>query len=185
MLCRDHFQDGLAHPPARNCKSHRRTGGNCLSCFKSPGGLYWFSTLSSPLWDPRNHWLLGSSLPPPPQPALDLPGASRSGGGPIVSSRRCGGFYLVPLSRRCEKGKTSVMASTHHPQRKALNTHVMGQDFPGGASGKEPTCQCRRQKRHGFDPWVGKIPWRRAWQPSPVFLPGESRGQRSLAGYNP
>ena len=34
-----------------------------------------------------------------------------------------------------------------------------------------------------FDPWVGKIPWRRAWQPSPVLLPGESHGQRSLAGY--
>ena len=45
--------------------------------------------------------------------------------------------------------------------------------FPGGASGKEPTCQCRRRKRHGFNPWVGKIPWRRAWQPTPVFLPGE------------
>ena len=37
--------------------------------------------------------------------------------------------------------------------------------------------------RHRFDPWVGKIPWRRAWQPAPVFLPGESQGQRSLVGY--
>ena len=44
--------------------------------------------------------------------------------------------------------------------------------------------QCRRHKRRGFDPWVGKIPWRRAWQPT-VFLPGESHGQRSLVGYNP
>ena len=35
-----------------------------------------------------------------------------------------------------------------------------------------------RHKRWGFDPWVGKIPWRRAWQPTPVFLPGESHGQR-------
>ena len=35
-------------------------------------------------------------------------------------------------------------------------------------------------KRHGFDPWVGKIPWRKIWQPTPVFLPGESHGQRSL-----
>ena len=40
--------------------------------------------------------------------------------------------------------------------------------FP--ASGKEPTCHCRRQKKHGFDPWIGKIPWRRAWQPTPVFF---------------
>ena len=36
-----------------------------------------------------------------------------------------------------------------------------------------------------FDPWVGKIPWSRAWQPTPVFLPGDSHGQRSLAGYSP
>ena len=54
--------------------------------------------------------------------------------------------------------------------------------FPGGASGKKKSaCQCRKPKRLGFDPWVGKIPWR-AWQPTPVFLPGESHGQRSLAG---
>ena len=55
---------------------------------------------------------------------------------------------------------------------------------PGGTSGKEPTCQCRRHKRHGFDPWVGKISWKRAWQPTPVFWPGESHGQRSLTGYS-
>ena len=39
-----------------------------------------------------------------------------------------------------------------------------------GASGKEPTCQCRRQKSRGFDPWVRKILWRRAWQPTLIFL---------------
>ena len=57
--------------------------------------------------------------------------------------------------------------------------------FPGGTSGKEPICQCRRHKRCGSDPWVGKVPWRRVWQPTPVSLPGESHGQRSLAGYSP
>ena len=36
-----------------------------------------------------------------------------------------------------------------------------------------------------WETWVGKIPWRRKWQPTPVFLPGESRGQRSLVGYSP
>ena len=56
--------------------------------------------------------------------------------------------------------------------------------FPGGVSAKEPACQCRRCKRHRFDHWVGKIPWRGAQQPTPVFLPGESHGQRSLVGYN-
>ena len=50
---------------------------------------------------------------------------------------------------------------------------------------KEPVCQCRRHKRLGFDPWVGKILWSRKWQPTPVFLPGESQGQRSLVGYSP
>ena len=45
--------------------------------------------------------------------------------------------------------------------------------FPCGASGKELACQCRRCKRPGFDPWVRKILWRRAWQPTPVFLPGK------------
>ena len=57
--------------------------------------------------------------------------------------------------------------------------------FPGGASGKEPACQCKRRERHGFHPWVEKIPWRRAWQPTPVLLPGESHGQRSLVVYSP
>ena len=56
--------------------------------------------------------------------------------------------------------------------------------FPGGTTGKEPACQCRRHKRHGFDPWVRKIPWRREWQPTPVFLYGEFHGQRSLVGYS-
>ena len=48
--------------------------------------------------------------------------------------------------------------------------------------GKEPPCQCRRHKRCGFDPWVGKISWRRKWQSTPVSLPGKSHGERSLAG---
>ena len=61
--------------------------------------------------------------------------------------------------------------------------YVMG--FPGGTSGKEPACQCRRHNTPRFNPWVGKIPWRRAQQPTPVFLPGEFHGQRSLMGYSP
>ena len=49
--------------------------------------------------------------------------------------------------------------------------------FPGGASGTEATCEGRRRKRRSFHPWVGKTPWRRAWQPTPVFLLGDSHGQ--------
>ena len=56
--------------------------------------------------------------------------------------------------------------------------------FPVGSSGKEFTCQCRSLKRCRFSPWVGKIPWRRKWQPTPTLL-GESHGQRSLEGYSP
>ena len=56
--------------------------------------------------------------------------------------------------------------------------------FPGGASGKEPAWQSRRHKRWRYHPWVRKTPWRRAQQPTPVFLPGKSHGQRSLAGYS-
>ena len=48
-------------------------------------------------------------------------------------------------------------------------------------SGKESTCQYRR---HGFNPWAGKFHWRRKWQPTPVFLPGKSHGQKSLAAYS-
>ena len=54
--------------------------------------------------------------------------------------------------------------------------------FPGGSLGKEPTCQCRRRKRPRFNPWDGKILWRRAWQPTPAFLPGEPHRQRSMVG---
>ena len=62
---------------------------------------------------------------------------------------------------------------------------LLGLANPGWHIGKEPTCQCRRHRRGWFHPWVGKTPWRRKWQTSPVFLPGKSHEQRSLAGYSP
>ena len=61
----------------------------------------------------------------------------------------------------------------------------MSKGFPRGTHGKELAGQCRKYKRCGFDAWVRKILWRGAWHPTPVFLPGESHGQRSLAGYGP
>jgi len=60
--------------------------------------------------------------------------------------------------------------------------NICMEGFPGGSDGKEPACQCRRP---GFAPWVGEIPWRRKWQPTPIFLPGESQGLRSLVGHSP
>ena len=62
---------------------------------------------------------------------------------------------------------------------------VSHQGFPGDSGGKEPAHQRRRYRRRRFDPRAGKIPCRRAWQPTPVFLPGESHAQRSLEGYSP
>ena len=62
---------------------------------------------------------------------------------------------------------------------------VLRKCIPDGTSGKEPARQYKKHKTGGFHPWVGKTPWRRAWQPTPVFLPGESHGQRSLVGYSP
>ena len=93
---------------------------------------------------------------------------------------------LVPTLR--DPAETPRRASDHL-------THHLGGSFlfcfqlehncfelPWWLSGKEFAFQCRR---HWFDPWVGKILWRRKWQPTPVFLPGISHGQRSLAGYSP
>ena len=54
----------------------------------------------------------------------------------------------------------------------------MVRSFPSGASGKETSCQSRRHKKCRFDPWAGKIPWRRVWQPTPVFLSEESMDRR-------
>ena len=54
--------------------------------------------------------------------------------------------------------------------------------FPGGSDSKSVCLQCGRP---GFNPWVGKIPWRRKWQPTPVLLPGKFHGLRSLVGCNP
>ena len=57
--------------------------------------------------------------------------------------------------------------------------------IPWWLNGKEPLCQRRRCKKHGLDPWIGKIPWRREWPLMPVFLSGEFHGQKSLMVYIP
>ena len=59
--------------------------------------------------------------------------------------------------------------------------HIL-ENTPGSASGKESACQCKRLR---FDPRVRKIPWRRKWQPTAVFLPGESHRPRNLTGCSP
>ena len=71
-------------------------------------------------------------------------------------------------------------------KQQLIDAHILGGDvqneeLPRWLSDKEPACQCRRHKRLGFDPWVRKMPCRRKWQPTPVFWPRNSHGQRSLA----
>ena len=70
------------------------------------------------------------------------------------------------------------MTSSNH----LMLDHMFFLGFSGVSESKESVCQCRRAR---FDPWVRKIPWRRKWLPTPVLLPGKSRGQRSLMGYSP
>ena len=69
----------------------------------------------------------------------------------------------------------------HQPKNFCYSLHLL-LGFPGGAEVKSVCLQCGRS---GFDPWVRRIPWRRKWQPTPVFLLGESHGWRSLVGYSP
>ena len=86
-------------------------------------------------------------------------------------------YYSVNFS-----GPATVITTPLHCNRHYYFFPVLG--FPDSSVGKESTCQCRRHKRCMLDPWVGKISWRRAWQPTPVFLLGKSHGQRSLMVYS-
>ena len=80
-------------------------------------------------------------------------------------------------------GDSSSLLRRHVALQPVKTTPVLlAIGFPWWLSDKELACQCRR---HGFDPWVGKIPWRKVWQPTPVFLFGEFHGQNSLSGYSP
>ena len=93
-------------------------------------------------------------------------------------------FFIVQLSHPYVTTRKTVALSRWTFVGRQWHTEKRQQrrmwGFTGSASGKESTCQCRRPRRCQLDPWVRKIPWRRKWQPTPVFLPGESHGQRSL-----
>ena len=83
-----------------------------------------------------------------------------------------------PVHGVAESGMTELL-STAQPRTYWVH------DFSDGSSGEEPNCQCKRCKRCGSDPWVGKIPWRRAWNLTAVFLLGEPHGWMSLVGNSP
>ena len=69
--------------------------------------------------------------------------------------------------------------------RGRIKKHSWREASPGALVVKNPSASVGVCKRCRFDPWVGKIHWRRKWHPTPVFLPGKSHGQRSLVGYSP
>ena len=97
----------------------------------------------------------------------------------IIPTVHCRTFSSPP--------KKNPPDSSHSPfpwplQPWAVSNQLSG--LPRWLNGKGSASQCRRHRRCGFSPWVGKIHWKRKWQPAPVFLLGKSHGQRSLAGYS-
>ena len=116
---------------------------------------------------------------------IDFMGYTPNGGDASPGLLCPRGIWLFsPLKTKQNKliGRTDLRKQE---TKKTYSIYSQDLGFPGGASGKEPTCQSRWRQRREFNPWGGKIPWRRAWQPTLVFMPRESHGQRSLAGCSP
>ena len=144
-----------------------------------------------PLWAPPHiMWQVNSR-------GRALHGRSQSGAGSWGSGMQTGmvgtlylcstasvasaGLWKTGGGGRCQLGPRGPLVRN---TRGLCDSWASSQGFPGGTRGKESSCQCRRHSGLSFHSWVGKICWRRKWQPTPVFLPGEFCGQRSLAGYS-
>ena len=112
-----------------------------------------------------------------PAPSLSFPG------GAAAPAQSCCWIKWVQVTTVHPGFCSSLL--TLHSSRKTASPQIAFIPLPGSISGKGPTYQCRRHKRLRFNPWVGKIPWQRARQPTPVSLPGESHGQRSPRVYSP
>ena len=107
--------------------------------------------LTKTLWLHLTHWIILDNLP-----------ILRSS----VESHWQSCFCLVEIA--CSL-VSAIRTWTSWEEGECFSIYYTWLDFPDGASGKEPAYRCRRWKRRGFDPWVGKIPWRRAQWPTPVF----------------
>ena len=99
-------------------------------------------------------------------------------------------FPEAPTDKRCIS--ESVFQDTHPKAVGSKNGSIWDLELgyllaglPRWHSGKESACQCRSCRRCGFNPWVRKLPQKRKWQPTPIFLPGNFHGWCSLAGYSP
>ena len=103
----------------------------------------------------------------------------------VIDTKAAKNFTVTSSTMMTFLGHVPLYTNVHTFLCACINRRIMcSMGFPY-FSGKESAYQCRRHKRCGFKPWVRKIPWGRKWQPTPVLLPGESHGQRSLAGYSP
>ena len=83
------------------------------------------------------------------------------------------------------QGRQSLVGCRLWGRTEPDTTEATQQQRKSGANGKESACQCKGCKRHKFNPWLWKILWRSVWQPTSVFLLGESHGPRNLSGYGP
>ena len=110
----------------------------------------------------QEYW---SGLPCPPPGDLPDPGIEPV---PIMSPALAGRFFTTSATWEAPLPRASDANDLI-----CVFTHVSVLDFPGGSDSKASVYQCGRP---GFDPWVGKIPWRRKWQPTPVLLPRKSHG---------
>ena len=132
-----------------------------------------------------------------PQPDIQVEGGRRFIGRKVqrlLSSNQTS----VVVSYFCNKWFSETSQRGTHSRRENTLTYVSHWIFTGlinrciyilgllgGANGKESACKCQRHKRRGFSPWVGKIPLRRQWQSTSVFLPANFHEQRSLRSYSP
>ena len=153
----------------------------------------------------RNNLLGASQVPLVVKKQPASAGDVRDKGSVPGSGRSPGGGHGNPLQYSCLENPTDKGAwqATVHRVAKSLTElkwlstesvetledndilWILCSFASSDASGKEPACNARDIIRCGFHPWVRKSPWRRTWQHTPVFLPGESHGQRSLVGYRP
>ena len=109
--------------------------------------------------------------------------------GKIPWTMETGGLQSMG-SQTVRYGWTHIHALIKEDKQYYLKYHIWPtsscyRGFPGGTLVVNNPPANAGDIRDGFDPWVGKIPWKRAWQPTPVLSPGESNGQRSLTGYKP
>ena len=150
----------------------------------------WYVVQSIPLFLKKNS--PQGNLLPIPQNSVQLPVSLWK----IPRSRVKESFFHIAILK-CNSASALLMLHWHYlclgyPTSKAKTVYCsslwpdqVALHLPGGSSGKELTSQCKRWERCRFDPGLGRFPWKRAGQPTPVFLPGESHGQWSLVGYSP